>query len=348
MTIGETFKQARKKMGLNLDEVAAKTKITKNFLEAIEGDELDRLPGEVYARHFLKIYSRLVKIDEDIVISEYHQQYGVKPHSVAHQEQTRRDDADFKRERRRNLLVVSVVVTVLVLVTLVVLYFNGSLDQFGEQKTSQKLPATETAAVVREEPVASENVTPASGTNSDAGDLPAEGTMSPVPEDELTRDESALAANSLEDSNRLEQTSEPSSGEVLDDLNQETSAPAADLGFPFVNLDSVMVVGGEAANLEDVFIIGAHEDVRVEVFIDGVSRTNRLLKKGDLRAYPFGNYHTVTIYDSSLVTIQSGVQVMRIPDREGATLSLRDWQKGELQATIDAWSSESLAESDTQ
>jgi cytoskeletal protein RodZ len=336
MTIGETFKQARKKMGLDLDQVAAKTKITKNFLEAIENDELDRLPGEVYARHFLKIYSRLVKIDEDIVISEYHQQYGVKPHSVAHQEQTRKDDADFKRERMRNVVIATFTGVILSLVVLLLLNRNGTLTLFFNDDASPETvtntrhldPVNETPApVVREtEPEAMLPETTAAALDDEEP---------PVVNQESPIDNTVVeVANLGEDSDErqplpLETEEEP--------VSEDSSAVEQSPTLPLENLENVLVVGGNGESIEDVFIIEALEDVRVEVFIDGVSKTNRLLRKGMVRAYPFGNYHTVTVYDASRVAIQERRSLMSIPNRPGALMMLRDWQPGELKSTIDEW-----------
>lgn len=52
MTIGETLKRARKKVELDLDQVADATKIAKMFLIALENDDISSLPSGVYARNF--------------------------------------------------------------------------------------------------------------------------------------------------------------------------------------------------------------------------------------------------------------------------------------------------------
>lgn len=343
MTIGETFKQARKKIGLDLDEVAVKTKITKNFLEAIESDELDRLPGEVYARHFLKIYSRLVKIDEDIVISEYHQQYGVKPHFIAHQEQTRKDDAAFKRERRRNLLIVASLVLVLATGTLIFLHVNGTSPWSGDGSTPDEVtPSSQPRVTLQTEPTAKPET-----LEQEKEDVPE---PQPKEANQVARSEtgqSVEASPQTQDAvdQLLEETDSP---EMIQDLSvaNEPADRAADVSetlvdMPLQELDGVMVVGAETAEIENVFVIGALDDVRVEVFIDGYQKTNRLLQKGMVRAYTYGRYHTITVYDASKVSIQEGRELLEIPKREGEVLSLLDWQPGELQSRIESWAQSS-------
>src|SRR5215813_12588660 len=64
-SIGETLRREREKRNLDLDQVSRELKISTRFLEAIEGENFDRLPGGVFAKSFVRQYARMLDLDED-------------------------------------------------------------------------------------------------------------------------------------------------------------------------------------------------------------------------------------------------------------------------------------------
>src|SRR4051794_8078749 len=70
-TIGQTLREARLERGLELADVERATKIRLKFLEAMEGDRWDALPGPAYARGFLDIYARHLGLDHKALLEEY-------------------------------------------------------------------------------------------------------------------------------------------------------------------------------------------------------------------------------------------------------------------------------------
>jgi len=65
MTVGETLRRERVKRKLNLDQISRELKISPRFLEAIEGEEFDKLPGGVFARAFVRQYASLLGLNGD-------------------------------------------------------------------------------------------------------------------------------------------------------------------------------------------------------------------------------------------------------------------------------------------
>ena len=61
--IGEILKQARYKTGLSLKMVSRHIGIDKKYLQALENDKWSELPGEVYAKNFLKKYCDFLEIN---------------------------------------------------------------------------------------------------------------------------------------------------------------------------------------------------------------------------------------------------------------------------------------------
>lgn len=61
--VGAKLRAARLQRGLDLAEVEAATKIQARFLAAIENEEWSALPGEFYARSFVRAYARYLGLD---------------------------------------------------------------------------------------------------------------------------------------------------------------------------------------------------------------------------------------------------------------------------------------------
>ena len=68
---GEHLKREREMRGVSLEEVSAATRISTRFLEAMEKDQWERLPGGVFNRGFIRSIARYLGLDEDGLVAEY-------------------------------------------------------------------------------------------------------------------------------------------------------------------------------------------------------------------------------------------------------------------------------------
>jgi transcriptional regulator with XRE-family HTH domain len=68
---GEHLKREREMRGVSIAEVAAATRISTRFLEAIESEHWDSLPGGVFNRGFIRSIARYLGLDEDSMVAEY-------------------------------------------------------------------------------------------------------------------------------------------------------------------------------------------------------------------------------------------------------------------------------------
>lgn len=61
--VGEELRNKRIEKGLSLEEVETATKIRVKYLEAIENENFDLIPGRVYVKGFIKNYAKFLGVD---------------------------------------------------------------------------------------------------------------------------------------------------------------------------------------------------------------------------------------------------------------------------------------------
>ncbi len=74
MSFGEELKRERELREITLREVSASTKIRLRYLEALERNDFEHLPGGVFNRGFVRAYSQFIGIDPDSMVDAYIQQ----------------------------------------------------------------------------------------------------------------------------------------------------------------------------------------------------------------------------------------------------------------------------------
>ena len=78
-SIGESLRQERKKRDLQLEQISRDLKISSRFLEAIEDERFEKLPGGVFAKSFVRQYARYLGLDDDEYAAAVQQV--VEPHA---------------------------------------------------------------------------------------------------------------------------------------------------------------------------------------------------------------------------------------------------------------------------
>jgi cytoskeleton protein RodZ len=70
-TFGMRLKQEREQRGITLDQISQSTKIGTRFLQALEQDHFEQLPGGIFNKGFVRAYARFVGIDEEQVVADF-------------------------------------------------------------------------------------------------------------------------------------------------------------------------------------------------------------------------------------------------------------------------------------
>ena len=133
--IGDELRQERRSRGIELEEVEAATGVRVRFLQAIEEEDWERLPGEFYARAFTRTYAGYLGLDPaEFALEPRPDRIGegdagprVEPRQVP-------DVPSAKQPRR--WLPVGAAVAALVLVAVAVIVLVASLDNDGSTRSS--------------------------------------------------------------------------------------------------------------------------------------------------------------------------------------------------------------------
>jgi cytoskeletal protein RodZ len=102
---GERLRRARETRGISLRQVANVTRITVRALEAVERNDLSRLPGGIFTRAFVRAYAAEVGLDPEVTLREFLAQCPEEgaavptaaPHSIGGGAGTWRERVPFRR-----------------------------------------------------------------------------------------------------------------------------------------------------------------------------------------------------------------------------------------------------------
>jgi cytoskeletal protein RodZ len=81
-SVGTRLREAREKRGVALRQVADRTRISVMALEAIERDDIKRLPGGIFTRAFLRSYAVEVGLSPDRIVEDFLAQFPQEPNFV--------------------------------------------------------------------------------------------------------------------------------------------------------------------------------------------------------------------------------------------------------------------------
>lgn len=156
-TVGARLRAAREAQGLSVAEVAARTRVTQRFLEALEADRLDLLPSPTYASGFARAYARAVGLDQAEIGRGIRSELarGAMPMRQHHIEEI----ADPSRGPSRGTVIVAAGIALAVLILGVLWLSTGMFRGTQESPEAAASPTT----VARSAPVPPPSPTPATG-----------------------------------------------------------------------------------------------------------------------------------------------------------------------------------------
>jgi len=120
-TIGNYLKSGREARNIRLSEVARSTKISKWYLDCLEKDEFDKIPGGPYIKGYIASYASFIGIEEDEILKRYDSQ---QINSADDNEISNRLLQDKKRKKLLGLSFSKKLLLILSMVVLVALAFG--------------------------------------------------------------------------------------------------------------------------------------------------------------------------------------------------------------------------------
>src|SRR5262245_808518 len=112
-TLGQQLKQSREEKGISLQEIAESTHISIRFLQAIENDAYDVLPGGVFNRAFVRKFARQVGFDEEQAVNLYQEQWQEQGGEPERGYQLGIEESEFRQSSGNGLLLSFVALIVL-------------------------------------------------------------------------------------------------------------------------------------------------------------------------------------------------------------------------------------------
>ena len=76
---GGKLRLARERRGISLRQIAASTKISVAVLEALERNDISKLPGGIFSRAFVRSYAVEVGLDPDQTVQEFLERFQAEP-----------------------------------------------------------------------------------------------------------------------------------------------------------------------------------------------------------------------------------------------------------------------------
>lgn len=146
--IGDKLKSAREAKGLSIQDIEKATKIQSRYLEAIENNEFDKLPGDFYVRAFIRQYAQVVGLDGKELLSDYHEDIPEsKPdeyveNSIDNKSEEVRETTDNKKNLWKNYLPRIAIVLGVIIVILVVYALYARLSSGGQQNEADNSGVT--------------------------------------------------------------------------------------------------------------------------------------------------------------------------------------------------------------
>lgn len=81
--VGHSLRVKREELGLDIDEVAQRLKISSEYLRALELGDVARLPESVYVTGYITGYARILGLSSDELVKNYREDADVRAHDPA-------------------------------------------------------------------------------------------------------------------------------------------------------------------------------------------------------------------------------------------------------------------------
>ncbi|MFW6410387.1 MAG: helix-turn-helix domain-containing protein [Halanaerobiales bacterium] len=166
MQIGDKLREARRTRDLSLAQIEEETKIRKKYLAALEKNDFDSIPGEVYVKAFIKGYAEQVGLDGNKLVNKYINAKKRKKEQEKEEEMRRQKELE-NRKNKIKIIVVSAAILLIILV-LGLIYIKEKDVESTDAGQKENLSSRMEAAVTSSEESVEDSLSPESNNNSNS------------------------------------------------------------------------------------------------------------------------------------------------------------------------------------
>jgi cytoskeleton protein RodZ len=156
---GARLRAARERRGMSLRQIASATKIPVASLEALEGNEMSRLPGGLFSRAFVRSYASEVGLDPEATLQDFIAEFQQETVAASQAPPERAPEPETDESRRMSTTFVGVLVICVPLAAAAV-YFGTTASHavpaattMGATDPAQAPPAPPSASPRPERPI---------------------------------------------------------------------------------------------------------------------------------------------------------------------------------------------------
>ena len=121
---GRSLREARERRGVSLRQIANATKIGMSALEALERNDISRLPGGIFSRAFVRSYAIEVGLDPEATLQEFIAQFPHDSVTAGHPTSTQGEDHQAIESDRRSATTFVRLIALSVPIAGALLYFS--------------------------------------------------------------------------------------------------------------------------------------------------------------------------------------------------------------------------------
>lgn len=143
---GRKLREARERRGISLRQIANATKISVVALEALERNDVSRLPGGIFSRAFVRSYALEVGLEPEQAIQEFIAQFPQDSVTAGHAQADHIEDNEALESDRRMAMTFLRIIAVSIPIAGLVLYFGTRKETASEDAPSAPPAVTATTA----------------------------------------------------------------------------------------------------------------------------------------------------------------------------------------------------------
>ncbi len=144
-TIGEYLKRVRNTCGYSLEDVAGITKINLRYLEAIEHDDISKIPGDTFYHGFVRSYAKCLGVSEEEIGRRVRETVKTEPQAPTATVHSL-DDKTIKKvafTTKKTRIILPAAAGVIVTALLLIIFIGGrERGKIGNSKVSREVPVS--------------------------------------------------------------------------------------------------------------------------------------------------------------------------------------------------------------